>query len=197
MRQSKHITQLQLLQHQVYFKASDAKALGIPVRMLAHFCQQGMIERVCRGLYRGIDADSGLDLGMEDLVLTAASIPNGVVCLSSALYLYEMTDQILREYWIAVPNADKSPKRPHTRIVRMRNMTLGTTTLQLGAHTLKIFDRERTVVDAFRFLSDEIAIKALQAYLAGHTHKPDLAKLSAYAKTMKVNLSPYLMALTT
>ena len=134
---------------------------------------------------------------MEDLVLTAASVPNGVVCLSSALYLYEMTDQILREYWIAVPNADKSPKRPHTRIVRMRNMTLGTTTLQLGAHTLKIFDRERTVVDAFRFLSDEIAIKALQAYLAGHTHKPDLAKLSAYAKTMKVNLSPYLMALTT
>ena len=29
----------------------------------------------------------------------------------------------MREYWIAIPNTDKSPKRAHTRIVRMRKVT--------------------------------------------------------------------------
>ena len=47
----------------------------------------------------------------------------------------------------------------------MRNMSLGLTTVKMGKYKVKIFDRERTIVDAFRYLSDEIAIKALQAYL--------------------------------
>lgn len=195
MRTSKHAVQLQQLSKKPIFKAADARALGIPTRMLAHFCRLGIIERVCRGIYRGIEVDSGLDFEIEDLVLTAASIPHGVVCLTSALCFYALTDQLMREYWIAVPNAHKSPKRLHTRIVRMRNMTLGQTTVKLGEHELKIFDRERTVIDAFRYLSHEIAIKALQAYLSS-AQKPDLVKLSKYAKVLKVNITPYIMALT-
>ena len=73
-----------------------------------------MIERAGRGLYRVAEASSGVDLDFEELVLTASSIPKGVVCLISALCYYNLTDQIMREYWIAIPNTDKSPKRPHT-----------------------------------------------------------------------------------
>ena len=104
----------------------------------------------------------------------------------------------MREYWIAVPNTDKSPKRPHTRIIRMRNMNLGLTTIKMGKYKVKIFDRERTVVDAFRYLSDEIAIKALQAYLKPSSQKKaDLPKLSRYAKALRININSYIMALTT
>lgn len=104
----------------------------------------------------------------------------------------------MREYWIAISNADKSPKRPHIRVVRMRNITLGLTTIKIGKYNVKIFDRERTVVDAFRYLSHEIAIKALQSYLKSSTdQKPNLIKLSKYAKDLRINLTPYIMALTT
>ena len=147
------------------FKANEARSRGIPSRMLAHFCQKGVIEKVGRGLYRVAEAFSGVNLDFEELVLTASSIPRGVVCLVSALCYYGLTDQVMREYWIAIPNTDKSPKRPHTRIVRMRNMSLGLTSVKMGKYGVKIFDRERTIVDSFRYLSDEIAIKALQAYL--------------------------------
>ena len=151
-----------------------------------------------RGLYRVAEASSGVDLDFEELVLTAPSIPKGVVCLISALCYYNLTDQIMREYWIAIPNTDKSPKRPHTRIVRMRNMSLGLTTVKMGKYKVKIFDRERTIVDAFRYLSDEIAIKALQAYLKlSSQQKVDLPKLSRYAKTLRININPYIMPLTT
>jgi predicted transcriptional regulator of viral defense system len=198
MKQSKYQHLLDPLLKEPMFKASDARSRGIPPRMLAHFCQKGVIERVGRGLYRVAEASSGVNLDFEELVLTASSIPRGVVCLVSALCYYSLTDQIMREYWIAIPNTDKSPKRPHIRIVRMRNMSLGLTTVKIGKYEVKIFDRERTVVDSFRYLSDEIAIKALQAYLQpSGEKKADLPKLSRYAKALRININKYIVALTT
>ena len=198
MKQSKYQALLEQLLKEPIFKARDARSKGIPSRMLAYFCRKGVIARVGRGVYRVVEASSGVDLDFEELILTASSIPRGVICLISALCYYHLTDQIMREYWIAVPNADKSPKRPHTRIIRMRNMTLGLTTVKMGKYKVKIFNRERTVVDAFRYLSDEVAIKALQAYLkASSGQKADLLKLSKYAKALRININSYIMALTT
>jgi len=198
MRASKYHTFLHSLLKKPIFSASEAREQGIPPRMLAYFCQKGVIERVSRGLYRVVDASSGISPDLEELILTASSIPHGVICLISALCYYNLTDQIMREYWIAIPNADKSPKRPHIRVVRMRNMTLGLTIVRTGKYKVKIFDRERTIVDSFRYLGHEIAVKALQAYLKSSIgQKPDLPKLSKYAKALRTNLTPYIMALTT
>ena len=80
----------------------------------------------------------------------------------------------------------------------MRNMALGQTKVKIGKYLVKIFDRERTVIDAFRYLSHEVAIKALQQYLRmSRDPKPDMQKLSKYATLLKVSIAPYVMALTT
>lgn len=198
MRKSKYASQLARLLQMPLFKASDARIHGIPSRMLSYFCQIGTIERIERGIYRVFAAESDINMDLEELVLIATSIPHGVICLLSALFYYDLTDQIMREYWIAVPNSDRSPKRPHTRIVRMRNMTLGLTTVKIGKYRVKIFNRERTVIDAFRHLSHEIAIKALQRYLkTSENNKPDIPKLAQYAKILGVQISSYILALTT
>jgi len=197
MHSTKYKDPLQQLQKIPCFKASYARDLGVPARMLAYFCRQGLIERIGRGVYRGSLFESELAHGAEDLMVTVQSIPRGIVCLLSALYLYELTDQMLREYWIAIPNAFKSPKRPHTRIVRMRNVSLGLTTFTMGEFTVSIFDRERTVIDAFRYLSHEIALKALQSYLKLPKNLQRIDRLSAYAKILRVKITPYILAFTT
>lgn len=198
MKQSKYQHLIDELLKEPIFRASDATAKGIPSRMLSYFCKKGMIERVGRGLYRVMGAHSGISWNFEELFLIASSIPRGVVCLISALCYYDMTDEIMRKYWIAIPNKDKSPKRPHARIIRMRNMSLGVTTVKMGRYNIKIFDRERTVLDAFRYLSIETAIKALQVYLKRTPHhKPDFIKLAKYAKALRININSYIMALTT
>ena len=180
------------------FTAAEARAAGIPSRMLSYFCKKGMIERVSRGIYKGSQAKIKIDFQWEDLALVAMSIPNGVICLISALCYYDLTDQIMREFWIAIPHASKSPQRFKTRIIRMRNIELGQTEIQLGTCRLKIFDKERTVVDSFRYLNQEVAIKALQAYLRqGGSSKPNLNKLMKYAKSLRVDIHPLIMALTT
>lgn len=198
MRKSKYASQLADLLQMPMFKASDASMRKIPSRMLSYFCKIGTIERLARGVYRVAEADSDIGIDLEDLVLITVSIPRGVICLLSALYYYDLTDQIMREHWIAVPNCDHSPKRPYTRIIRMRNITLGQTTVRIGKYTVKIFDRERTVIDAFRYLSHEIAIKALQRYLKhSDNHHPNIPKLIEYATILKVQISSYILALTT
>jgi predicted transcriptional regulator of viral defense system len=195
---SKYEALLQVFVETPVFTAAEARAAGIPVRMLSHFCKTGVIERVSRGVYRGSKAKLEIGFQWEDLALAAMSIPNGVVCLISALCYYGLTDQIMRQFWIAVPHASKSPKRPKTRIIRMRNIELGQIKIQIGTYWLKIFDKERTVIDSFRYLSKEIAIKALQNYLHQvGSAKPNLNKLMKYAKTLRVNIHPFIMALTT
>lgn len=180
------------------FTTEEAQDAGIPSRMLAHFCKKGLIERISRGIYKGGMAQMDIDFRWEDLAFVSMSIPNGVICLISALCYYSLTDQIMREFWIAVPHASKSPKRHKTRIIRMRNIELGQTEITLGTTHLRIFDKERTVVDSFRYLSHEIALKALQEYLKQkEPSKLNLNKLLKYAKILRVNIYPYIMALTT
>lgn len=165
--------------------------------MLAYFCQKGQIEKVWRGLYKikNLDLDSAFE--WEDLAFTALSISNGVICLISALCYYGLTDEIMREFWIAIPHATTSPSRENTHVIRMRNIFFGQTTIKIGRRKIKIFDRERTVVDAFRYLDKEIALKALQAYLkSDREKKPDIDKLLRYAKRLRVNLTPYISAFT-
>lgn len=198
MRNSKYNTIIEQLAQRAVFTAEEARGAGIPPRMLAHFCKNGLIERISRGVYKGVAAEVDTDFRWEDLALVTMSIPQGVVCLISALCYYGLTDQIMRKFWIAVPHASKSPKRPKTRIIRMRNIELGQTEISIGSVRLKIFDRERTIVDAFRHLSREIALKALQEYLKQkEPSKPNLDKLLKYAKALRVNIYPYIMALTT
>jgi hypothetical protein len=79
----------------------------------------------------------------------------------------------------------------------MRNIELGCSEIKMGEFTVRIFDRERCIVDAFRYLDRETAIKALKNYLFSDDYKPQLRKLSEYAKILRVDLKPYILALTT
>ena len=146
--------------------------------LLSYYTKKGLIERIDRGIYRGKEAILNVDFQWEDLILTAKSIPKGVICLISALALYDLTEEIPRFHWIAIPNSSRAPKRRGVKIVRMRNFKLGQTKMKFGKETITIFDKERTIVDSFRFLGRETAIKALKVSLkTSSQNKINLRKL--------------------
>ncbi|MFW7377485.1 MAG: type IV toxin-antitoxin system AbiEi family antitoxin domain-containing protein [Oligoflexus sp.] len=166
--------------------------------VLSYYVKKGILERIDRGVYRARDTDIDIDFMWEDLILAVKSVSSGVVCLISALVLYEMTDEIPRVHWIAIPHSSRAPKREGIKIVRMRNLELGRTTLDIGNQSISIFDRERTIIDAFRYLGQETAIKALKTGLqAKGKNKIQLKKLQLYAKELRLNIGPYLLAVTT
>ncbi len=180
------------------FTTSQAREAGISRVTLSTYAKNGMIERISRGLYRNPEIESKTPIDKEDLVAVALSIPGGVVCLISALDIYEMTDEIPRAHWIAVSNDKQAPRRKGARILRFRNMKLGKTKIKIGDKEILIFDRERTVIDSFRYLSIEVAIKALKAYLqTTEAHIPDFQKLSKYSRLLHKDITKYVLALTT
>jgi hypothetical protein len=76
-------------------------------------------------------------------------------------------------------------------------LKLGRLSLKVGEHHTHIFDKERSVVDAFKKLSKESAMYSLKAYIKRtNDHKSDLPKLARYAKELRVNIIPYIEALT-
>ena len=83
-----------------------------------------------------------------------------------------------------------------TRVVRMRNMKLGVKRIEMAGIKVKIFDVERTIVDSFRILDLETAMKALKAYLSGKNGKPNINKLNKYIKELRARkVRQYLTAL--
>jgi len=197
MRILKYIKQLERFHNVPFFTCQEAERQGIPRHALAYLEKRGDLERVYPGAYRFPEYEPEVEFQWENLGLIASSAPESVICLISALVFYDLTDQVMREIWLAVPHKSHPPKRPNTRIVRMRNIDLGRTHITLGEYHVQIFDRERCIIDAFRYLSKEIAIKALQRYFQNNAAKPDPKKLGIYAKKLRVNITPYILAYTT
>ncbi len=181
------------------FTSQDAKALGVSSSLLAYYVKRGDIARLAHGVYRGSNAPTISDFRWEDLVTAIARVKNGVICLSSALALYELTDDIPHQHWIAIQNSTRCRiSNDAINIVRMRNMKLGRTTIKIDGLTLPIFDSERTIIDAFRYLSIENAIKALRTAVSlSGRKKINLEKIRKYAKILRVNIEPYLLGVST
>lgn len=189
---------LSSLKKHTSFTSQDAHRLQMSTALLAYYVKQGILERVGRGIYRHVDAPLVCDdFRFEDLVLALQKVHDGVICLISALMLYDLTEEIPRQHWIAIRNSTRHRAMQDIKIVRMRNLTLGVTTMNIGGALCKIFDRERTIIDSFRYLGIEIALKALKFSLAKKgLEKIDLKKLQKYAKKLRVNIEPYLLAIT-
>lgn len=191
------LTKIKKLLRQPSFTAAEARALGVSASLLNYYVKKGEIEKLSRGVYCGYESTrKAVPFEWEDLIATARSIPNGRICLISALALYELTDEIPREFWIAIPNQQFAPKRPKAKIIRMRDVSTGSTKIKLGAVNVRIFDKERTIIDSFRFISKETAIKALKEYLSGRHGKPDLVKLRKYSRKLKTPIEKYVEAFT-
>lgn len=184
---------------QASFTVDEAKQFGVSAAHLGYYIKKGLLKRLGRGIYQSADYQgSPENFRWEDLIEAVNSVPGGVICLISALAIYDITEEIPREHWIAVAHATSIQREGKIRIVRFRNMELGKTDVSLSGIQLPIFDRERTIVDSFRLLSRETAIKALKMALSQKgTKRLDLKKIQSYAKKLRFNITPYLITATT
>ncbi len=197
MRQRTSLTVLTPLLKQPFFTSREALALGISSAVLAYYNNSGALIRIGRGLYRKAILKNKSSGRWDDLARAVASIPNGVICLISALNIYDLTEELPRQYWIGIPHETSAKSTRQTKITRFRNINLGKTEILLDGRTVPIFDRERTIIDAFRLLSRETAIKALKAAITmSGKNRLDIAKLETYAKKLRFEITPYLLSVS-
>ncbi len=180
------------------FTAKKARNLGIHPALLSHYVKTHRLKRIRRGVYQAIDYQNAAGFRWQDLIEEVRSVEGGVICLLSALAIYDLTEEIPRQHWIAVRHSTSIKESSQMKIVRMRDIQLGQTKLKVEGIFVPIFDRERTIVDAFRLLSLETAIKALKIALSQRgKSRLDLEKLQHYANKLRVNIDPYLITAMT
>ena len=198
MRPRSALKQLKALLRAPSFTNQEAHHLGVSSATLGHYVKIGELERISRGIYRAPNSPPVEDFRWEDLIFTIQRIKGGVICLVSALALYELTEEIPRQHWIAIRNETCHRAESATRVVRMRNISLGKSSIKIGTITVPIFDRERTIIDSFRYLSTETAIKALKVAIHSKgNNKIDLEKIRKYAKVLHVKIEPYILSVIT
>ncbi len=169
-------------------KTADFILAGLTNYDVAKLCNQGIIERIRNGFYQ---LPKNRVLKEEQLIATL--LPQGVVCVESALFHYGYSDFAPREWTIAIPRSfSRTIKRMQevpvkAFFIQKEYHDLGMITDVFDGVTLPIYDRERTICDCFKYrtkLDNELFNKALNAYVADD--KKNLSNLSKYAKKMRV-----------
>ena len=169
-------------------KSADFVAAGIRAVDVVNLCNAGFLNRVRHGYYQLAEQDEA----SEEQIL-AKLIPQGVVCVESALFHYGYSDFSPRKWSIAVPRTtsrstlDVDALPLQTYFVQQDLYELGKTTGDFDGVTLPVYDRERTICDCFKYrsrLDNELFSKALNAY--ANDPKKNLSNLSVYAKKLRV-----------
>ena len=169
-------------------KSANFVAAGIRAVDVVNMCNAGYLNRVRHGYYQMAEKDEAT----EEQIL-ATLIPQGVVCVESALFHYGYSDFAPRKWSIAVPRTvsrstlDVDVLPLQTYFVQQDLYELGKTTGDFDGVTLPVYDRERTICDCFKYrsrLDNELFSKALNAY--ANDPQKNLNNLSAYAKKLRV-----------
>jgi predicted transcriptional regulator of viral defense system len=169
-------------------KSADFVAAGLRASDVVNLCNGGFLDRVRHGYYQL----AGHGVSSEEQLL-ATLIPQGIVCVESALFHYGYSDFAPRKWSIAVPRSMSRTKLEvdvlaiRTYYVSADIYELGKTADDFDGVMLPIYDRERTICDCFKYrarLDNEMFAKALNAY-ANDTNK-NLKNLSDYAKKLRV-----------
>ncbi len=176
------------------FTAREAKAVGVSSAGLCHYVKVGILTRVRRGVYQR--AGQGFSsMRWEDLALAVHAIPGSVVCLLSALAIYDLTEEIPRQHWVGIRHGASARGSKQLKIVRFRDLELGKTEIHVDGICLPILDQERTLIDSFRLLGRETALKALKIALSKRgKDRIDLVRLEDYSQRLRFDISPYLQS---
>jgi predicted transcriptional regulator of viral defense system len=180
-------------------RSRELERAGVSRTQLRRLVEQGLIDRVGRGLY-----------GLPGAVLTerhqvaeaARRVPGGVVCLLSALRYHGLTTQNPFEVWMAIDRKAwrSRPEHPPLRFVYLSGPALleGVEEHDVGGVTVRVFSAAKTVADCFKFrnkIGTDVAVEALRDYR--RLHPKHLESLWRFAEADRVTrvLRPYLEAI--
>ncbi len=176
----------------------DLERLSIRREQLSRLARRGLLQRLGRGLY----ALPSHELTENHSLAEAAKVvPNGVICLLSALRYHRMTTQNPFEVWVAVGHKAWRPRhrKPPLRIVHMSGVpaTTGIETTRVEGVRVRVFGAAKTVADCFRYrnkIGIDAAIEALRAYR--RVHRGQTNELWRFAQICRVTrvMQPYLEA---
>lgn len=180
-------------------RTRDLEAHGIWRANLRDYVEQGVLTRVGRGLYTLVGVEAGENHSLAEI---GKRVPQGTVCLLSALRFHGLTTQQPHETWLALDGRARSPKTDSLalRIVRFTGSALseGREEHVIEGVPVKIYNPAKTVADCFKFRNKiglDVALEALRE--TWRARRCGMSELMRYARVCRVAnvMRPYLESL--
>ncbi|MBF0430877.1 MAG: type IV toxin-antitoxin system AbiEi family antitoxin domain-containing protein [Fibrobacteria bacterium] len=185
-----------------YARMKELKDASFHTRDIAKLIQNGILERIKPGIYRLSEIAVNGDEYFQ-MVDICTAFPKAVICLASALDMYDLSTFYPSEMYVAVPHNTRIPKIEYPP---MRVFFFNEKCYKLGIETVKarygqfnVYDTEKTICDMFKYrkkIGEDLAIEGLQNYMRTRKGR-DLNKLMKYADVCRVKavMSPYIKAI--
>ncbi|WP_049781592.1 type IV toxin-antitoxin system AbiEi family antitoxin domain-containing protein [Asticcacaulis excentricus] len=181
-------------------RAHELRAQGITAATISRAEASGLIRRVSRGLYQSLDSDIDTNQPLAEI---SKQIPNGIICMTSALAYHGLTDQMPRRIWVAIAKDTWAPtvSYPPMRLVRFKAASIrdGIEYHLISGVEVPIYSVARTLADVFRnprLVDRSVAIESLKSALSQRKATPsEIYEAARHGGTSKT-IAPYLEALT-
>jgi predicted transcriptional regulator of viral defense system len=199
MRTKAKEPEIEMIRRMGIVRPSDLETRGIPRARLYSLVREGLVERRGRGIYVARDHALTAD---HALAQAAKRVPNGVLCLLTALRFHGLTTQSPAEVWIALPEKARKPRLdyPRLRIVRFsgKALTEGVETHPVEGVNVRFYSAAKTVADCFKFrnkIGIDVAVEALKDF--SRTHRGGANELARFARICRITrvIQPYLDAI--
>jgi len=183
-----------------YARMIELKKAGIHTRTIAKAIEEGTIEKVKPGVYKLVDYQWDEHSSFVDI---CKANRKAVICLLSAASYYELTTFNPSEIYVAVPNnTDKFIlEYPPIKVYYFADSYYqpGIVTLETKSGTIKIYNKEKTIGDLFRYINkigEDIAVESLKEYLKNRKER-NIPKLLEYAEIcgVKKKVEPMVKAI--
>lgn len=171
-----------------YGTTKELVAGKVHTRDVKKLLDEGIINKVKNGVYRLSEIPVVSNQSFIDL---SYSIPNGVICLMSALSYYELTTFQPTVISVAVNRKSRRPKIEYPPVefyyFSTKQFEAGIDEMKIGGHKVRIYCLEKTLADCFRYrnkLGIDVVKEGLSEYLKLKSR--DIEKLLKYAEICRV-----------
>ncbi len=152
---------------------------GVSSTTVNRMVSRGKIERLTHGLYQLPNSCQNID---RDIAIVSKQIPNGVLCLVSALYINKVITSKPAKVWVAINKNSWTPKNldPAIQLIRYSDKfhSESVQRVKICGVSVKVFRVAKTLADCFRHrnkIGPEIAYKSLE--LALYYNKTSISDL--------------------
>ncbi len=177
----------------------DLEMLGISREYIVRLTKLGLVKRIGRGMYVSSEFKPGEHYSLAE---AGKKVPNGVVCLLSALSFHGLTTELPFEVWMAMDVKAWTPKSDTVplRIMRFSKKTLltGIEEHLLEGVKVRIYNPAKTIADCFKYRNKiglDVALEGLRECRRRRLCTID--QLWEYARICRVTnvIRPYLESL--
>src|SRR6266403_5680387 len=160
-----------IVEKRTVVRARDLYRAGIHPEALSRALRRGLLLKIGRGLYARKDFAADFE---RQIMLACKRVPNGIVCLKSAVRFHGLLPVDAASIWMAMDSRAKKPVASglKLRFVRFsgKALTQGVENIRIDGVPIRIYSVAKTIADCLEYR------KKLRGNLAGKVLRESIAR---------------------